>query len=101
MITVIVTRVIYINELTDDMSIKQRYRLTDRFQSLMDKQITHESSSSVTNVVVLFCKKDNSLLVYIDYRALSGRTKKGAFPIPRVDRYPLYKEERSFFHPLI
>ena len=42
------------------------------------------SQSPWCNAVVLVCKKDGGLQFCIDFRKINNRTKKDAFPLPRM-----------------
>ena len=45
----------------------------------------HPSTSPFASSVVLVKKKDDTLMMCIDYRALNKKTLKNRYPIPRID----------------
>lgn len=52
---------------------------------LLESRVIGESSSPVASPIVLVCKKDCSFQVCVDYRLLNNKTRKDAFPLPRVE----------------
>jgi transposase InsO family protein len=80
--------------LTDETPIKQRYRrvppgmydtLKSHLQDLLGAGIIRESQSPWSSCIVLAKKKDNSLRMCIDFRALNARTVRDAYYLPRVE----------------
>ena len=54
-------------------------------KELLDMGYIRPSSSPFASSVVLVKKKDDTLQMYIGYRALNKRTIKNRYPIPRID----------------
>lgn len=80
--------------LTDDTPIKQRCRfippriydeLAEHLQMLLDMQVISESDSPWSQNLVYARKKDGSLRLCQDFRALNARTIQDAYEIPRMD----------------
>ncbi|KAK7918908.1 hypothetical protein WMY93_010192 [Mugilogobius chulae] len=80
--------------LLDDVPIRQRYRrippseyeaVKAHINQLLDAQVIRESSSPYASPIVLVRKKDGSLRLCVDYRLLNGKTRKDAFPLPRIE----------------
>ncbi len=80
--------------LLDDTPICQRYRrippseyevVKEHINQLLDAQVIRESCSPFASPIVLVKKKDGSLRLCVDYRQLNSRTRKDAFPLPRIE----------------
>lgn len=52
---------------------------------LLEAQVIRESSSPYASPIVLVRKKDSSLCLCVDYRLLNSKTRKDAFPLPRIE----------------
>lgn len=80
--------------LLDDTPIRQRYRrippseyevAKEHINQLLAAQVIRESCSPFASPIVLVKKKDGSLRLCVDYRQLNSRTRKDAFPLPRIE----------------
>uniref|UniRef100_A0A3B3IF94 Gypsy retrotransposon integrase-like protein 1 n=1 Tax=Oryzias latipes TaxID=8090 RepID=A0A3B3IF94_ORYLA len=80
--------------LVDDAPVRQRYRrippsdyvaAKEHINNLLQSQVIRESSSPFASPIVLIRKKDGGLRLCVDYRQLNSRTRKDAFPLPRIE----------------
>lgn len=80
--------------LTDETPVRQPYRrippsqyelARDHIKQLLQARIIRESSSPYSSPIVLVQKKDGSLRMCVDYRQLNAKTRKDAFPLPRIE----------------
>lgn len=80
--------------LLDQVPVKQRYRrippsdyeaVKAHINQLLQAQVIRESSSPFASPIVLVKKKDGSLRMCVDYRQLNAKTRKDAFPLPRIE----------------
>ena len=77
--------------------IKIQQELVDKM--LEDGQIEH-SVSAWSVPTVLVTKKDGTTRFCVDYRRLNARTKKDAFPLPRIDDSPNSLSGQAWFSTL-
>lgn len=80
--------------LLDDIPVRQRYRrlppseyeaVKTHINQLLESQVIRESCSPYASPIVLVRKKDGSLRLCVDYRLLNSKTRKDAFPLPRIE----------------
>ncbi|XP_054872643.1 uncharacterized protein LOC129350363 [Amphiprion ocellaris] len=80
--------------LLDEVPVRQRYRrippseyevVKEHINQLLESQVIRESSSPYASPIVLLRKKDGSLRMCMDYRQLNSKTRKDAFPRPRIE----------------
>lgn len=80
--------------LLDDVPVRQRYRrippseyelVKEHINQLLKAQVIRESSSPYASPIVLVRKKDGSIRLCVDYRQLNIKTRKDAFPLPRIE----------------
>ncbi len=80
--------------LTDSVPVRQRYRrippseydvVKTHINQLLDTSIIRESCSPYASPIVLAKKKDGTLRMCVDYRQLNTKTRKDAFPLPRIE----------------
>ena len=80
--------------LLDDVPVRQRYRrippseyeaVKAHINQLLESQVIRESCSPYASPIVLVRKKDGSLRMCVDYRPLNSKTRKDAFPLPRIE----------------
>ena len=83
----------HVIELMKDEPFKERFRhiapplvdeVCQHIQEMLDRGAIRPSQSPWCNAVVLVRKKDGSLRFCIDFRRLNARTKKDAYPLPRM-----------------
>lgn len=51
----------------------------------LEKDIIRESTSPYASQIVVVRKKDGKLRICVDFRALNQRTRRDAYPLPRID----------------
>lgn len=80
--------------LVDDTPVTQRYRrippseyevVKEHINGLLSRQVIRESSSPYASPIVLVRKKDGSIHMCVDYRQLNSKTRRDAFPLPRIE----------------
>lgn len=80
--------------LLDDVPVRQRYRrippseyeaVKAHINQLLESEVIRESCSPYASPIVLVRKKDGSLRLCVDYRLLNSKTRKDAFPLPRIE----------------
>ncbi|KAL0152450.1 hypothetical protein M9458_052173, partial [Cirrhinus mrigala] len=80
--------------LLDDIPVRQRFRrippseyevVKAHINQLLETQVIRESCSPYASPIVLVKKKDGSLRMCVDYRRLNSKTRKDAFPLPRIE----------------
>lgn len=80
--------------LLESVPIRQRYRrippseyeaVKAHINQLLNAKVIRESSSPYASPIVLVRKKDGSLRLCVDYRLLNSKTRKDAFPLPRIE----------------
>ncbi len=78
----------------DSEPIRQRYRrlppsdyeaVKQHIHQLLQNQVIRESSSPYASPIVVVRKKDGQIRLCVDYRQLNGKTRKDAFPLPRIE----------------
>ncbi len=79
---------------TDDVPVRQPYRrippnqldeVRTHIQGLLKKGIIQASKSDYASPIVLVRKKSGDLRLCVDYRSVNAKTKKDAFPLPRIE----------------
>ena len=68
-----------------DIGVSQYELAKAHICQLLDAQVIRESSSPFASPIVLVKKKDGSLRLCVDYRLLNSKTRKDAFPLPRIE----------------
>lgn len=78
----------------DEIPVSQPYRrippnqykeVRNHISELLRKGVIQESVSSYASPIVLVRKPDGSLRLCVDYRRLNSKTRRDAFPLPRID----------------
>ncbi|XP_076830004.1 uncharacterized protein LOC143475987 [Brachyhypopomus gauderio] len=80
--------------LLEDAPVRQRYRRLPPSQyevvkthigELLDQGVVQVSCSPYASPIVVVQKKDGTIRLCVDYRQLNSRTRKDAFPLPRIE----------------
>ncbi|KAG1928789.1 interleukin-1 receptor accessory protein-like 1-A, partial [Pimephales promelas] len=80
--------------LIDNTPVRQRYRrlppsqydvVKAHIQELLDQGVVKPSCSPYSSPIVVVEKKDGSIRLCVDYRQLNAKTRKDAFPLPRIE----------------
>lgn len=80
--------------LLDTEPVRQRYRrlppsdyeaVKQHIHQLLQSQVIRESSSPYASPIVVVRKKDGQIRLCVDYRQLNSKTRKDAFPLPRIE----------------
>ena len=80
--------------LLDDTPVAQPYRripptqyseVREHISQLLKKGVIQESTSAYASPIVLVRKSDGSLRLCVDYRRLNAKTRRDAFPLPRIE----------------
>ncbi len=80
-------------QLTDNIPVQKNYVAVPRplypevkayIEDMFNKNFIRKSKSSYSSPVVCVRKKDQSLRLYVDYRALNAKTVPDRHPIPRI-----------------
>lgn len=80
--------------LLDKVPVRQRYRrippseyeeVKTHLNQLLESRVIRESCSPYASPIVLVRKKDGNLRLCVDYRLLNSKTRRDAFPLPRIE----------------
>lgn len=80
--------------LLDNTPVRQRYRrlppsqyeqVKAHIQDLLDREIVRVSCSPYSAPIVVVQKKDGAIRLCVDYRQLNSKTRKDAYPLPRIE----------------
>ena len=80
--------------LVDDGPVRQRYRrlppsqyeqVKAHIQELLDRGVVRPSCSPYSSPIVVVFKKNGELRLCVDYRLLNAKTRKDAYPLPRIE----------------
>jgi hypothetical protein len=78
----------------DDQPVVQPYRrirpsqyeeVKSHIRKLLNNSIIRERNSPYTSPIVLVRKKDNSLRLCVEYRKINNKTRRDAYPLPRLE----------------
>ena len=78
----------------DDIPVNQRYRwiprnqfeeVKEHLQVLLERGVIRPSQRDYASPIVLVRKKSGALRLCVDYRRLNAKTRKDAYPLPRID----------------
>ncbi|KAL6489156.1 hypothetical protein MHYP_G00028970 [Metynnis hypsauchen] len=80
--------------LLDSVPVRQRYHrlppsqydlVRAHIQELVEHHVVCPSSSPYASPIVVVQKKDGSIRLCVDYHQLNAKTRKDAFPLPRIE----------------
>jgi len=80
--------------MTDDIPVRLPHRrvpphlqqeVKEHLQKLVRQGIVRESNSPYASQAVIVRKADKSIRLCVDYRALNAKTRKDAYPLPRIE----------------
>lgn len=80
--------------LLDNVPIRQRYRrlppsqyeqVKAHIQGLLEQKVIQPSCSPYSAPIVVVQKKDGGIRMCVDYRQLNAKTRKDAYPLPRIE----------------
>ncbi|KAL0202987.1 hypothetical protein M9458_001005, partial [Cirrhinus mrigala] len=80
--------------LLDDAPVCQRYRrlppsqyeeVKAHIKQLLEHDVIRESCSPYSSPIVIVKKKDGSIRMCVDYRQLNAKTRRDAYPLPRIE----------------
>lgn len=80
--------------LLDDTPICQQHRrippseydaVQAHIQQLLESKVIRESCSPFVSPVVIVKKRDSTIRLCVDYRLLNAKTRRDAFPLPRIE----------------
>ena len=80
--------------LVDDIPVRQRYRrlppsqfslVKAHIQELLQQGIVRVSCSPYASPIVVVQKKGGDIRLCVDYRQLNAKTRKDAYPLPRIE----------------
>ena len=80
--------------LLEEAPVRQPYRrippsqyeaVREHIKQLLDSQVIRESCSPYSSPIVLVAKKGGGLRMCVDYRQLNAKTRKDAYPLPRIE----------------
>ena len=78
----------------DDIPVNQRHRqippnqfdeVKEHLQELLNRGIIQPSQSDYASPIVLVRKKSGALRLCVDYRRLNAKTRRDAYPLPRIE----------------
>lgn len=80
--------------LLDEVPVHQRYRrlppsqydvVKAHIQALLEQGVVRNSCSPYSSPIVVVQKKDGTIRLCVDYRQLNAKTRRDAFPLPRIE----------------
>lgn len=78
----------------DDAPVRQRYRrlppsqydlVKAHIQGLLEQGVVRASCSPYSSPIVVVQKKDGTIRLCVDYRQLNAKTRRDAYPLPRIE----------------
>ena len=80
--------------LLDDVPVRQRYRrlppsqyeqVREHIQTLLAGGVIRPSTSPYASPIVIVQKKSGQMRMCVDYRQLNAKTRRDAYPLPRIE----------------
>ena len=80
--------------LLDDAPVRQRYRrlppsqyeqVREHIQTLLEGGVIRPSTSPYASPIVIVQKKTGQMRMCVDYRQLNAKTRRDAYPLPRIE----------------
>jgi hypothetical protein len=85
-------------QILNRLSLAEYAELNRQLKDAMEAAIIRPSHSEFGSPTLFVRKADGSLRLCIDYRGLNEVTRKGAYPLPRVDDTPNELKDAKFYY---
>jgi hypothetical protein len=82
------------------MSLMENDEIKKQIQELLDKGVIMPRTSLCGSPIILVPKKDGTLCMCVDFRALNKITVKNSYPLPRIDDFLDQLKDAKYFNKL-